>query len=369
MTWCPLPFRHVFVEPRGVKPCCSFTETQDGSVSQWLDSDRLQSLTNNILSGKIDPGCEDCVRHEIKTGTSTRLSALTDYGDDVFDSVKIDYVDYRASNICNFRCRSCEPYFSNGIAQDVRKSAFLQRLHEIPPEKISKANDPEWIMQNLSHIRRLMFTGGEPTIMPGVRQIIEAVRDQGTNTQVILITNGSFTDSYWLDLARHMPNINFTVSIDAVGDAAAIIRHGSDWNVIQSNIHYLAQHSHSVNFSTVITGLNLFQLAPLLRFTKAIRDEYDLPNGRTQFMQVCKHPGFLDPVNWPSDLRAKALHYLGSILHWEDHVPTRQILSGLISAIHTHVYDVNQWQTAQQYHRELDMLRQENHCWLYEPQW
>lgn len=368
-VWCPLPFRHVFIEPRGIKPCCSFTETHDMPVSQWITSQRLQQLQQNIINGDIDSGCQDCINNEQLAGTSTRLSALKDYENQYFQSTSIDYVDYRASNVCNFRCRSCEPYFSNGIAQDVRRSGFLQTIHQIPPEKVAIADDPAWIVDNLDRIRRLMFTGGEPTIMPEVKKMIQAARDRKTETEIIIITNGSFRDQYWLELAQEMNNVNFTVSIDAVGKIAEMIRHGSDWPVVESNIRYLAQHGHSLNFSTVISRLNLFHLSPLLKFAKSVRDDYDSPNGRTQFIQICNHPTFLSPVNWPDDLRKKAVEYLSSILIWEDYHPTKLILENLRDAINTHVYDPEQWALGERYNQELDILRNENHMSLYDPIW
>jgi len=367
MTYCPLPFRHVFVEPRGVKPCCSFTESHDMTVPEWIASDRLKKLQDTISQGKIDPGCRDCIKNERHSRTSTRLGALKDYGTDTNYKTNIDYIDYRGSNICNFRCRSCEPYFSNGIAQDIKKSPFLQTIHSVPAEKVARAEDPQWIIDNLDRIKRLMFTGGEPTMMPGVREIIQEVQKRQTDTQVIMITNGSFRDHYWLDIARDMPNINFTVSIDAVGEAAGIIRHGSDWEQIKSNILYLAQYAHSMNFSTVISRLNLFQLAPLLQFTKHIRSDYDRPNGRTQFIQICNHPDFLSPINWPNGLQSQAINYLESILGWEDHGPTRKIISNLLEAIKTHVFDSAQWDLGERYNQELDFIRGEKHSWLYDP--
>lgn len=367
MTYCPLPFRHIFIEPRGIKPCCSFTEIHNMTVPEWLASDRLKRLQKAIAQGEIDPGCRDCVENEIHNGVSTRLGALNDYGTALEYDTNIDYVDYRGSNICNFKCRSCEPYYSNGIAHDIRRSKFLQTIHSIPPEKVARADDPQWIIDNLPRIKRLMFTGGEPTIMPGVREILEQVQQQKTDTQVLIITNGSFSDSYWLDIAKEMINVNFTVSIDAVGEAASVIRHGSVWTQIESNIRHLARHSHSMNFSTVITRLNLFQLAPLLRFTKQIRDDYNRPNGRTQFIQICNHPSFLNPTNWPDNLRHRAIEYLGSILDWEDHDPTRKVIANILNSIKTHVYDHDQWILGEKYNQELDALRNEKHSVLYEP--
>jgi hypothetical protein len=164
-----------------------------------------------------------------------------------------------------------------------------------------------------------------------------------------------------------MPNINFTVSIDAVGEAAGIIRHGSDWEQIKSNILYLAQYAHSMNFSTVISRLSLFQLAPLLQFTKHIRSDYDRPNGRTQFIQICNHPVFLSPMNWPEELRRRALEYLESIMQWEDYQPTRDIIENLYTAIKTHVFDSTQWELGERYNLELDSIRGEKHAGLYDP--
>jgi len=105
--YCPLPFKHIFVEPRGVKPCCSFTETFSGSINAWLSSDKLNEIQQQTLSGEVPEGCKYCIQGEQRDGTSTRLGAIKEYGTDLYEQTDIDYVDYRSSNLCNFRCRSC----------------------------------------------------------------------------------------------------------------------------------------------------------------------------------------------------------------------------------------------------------------------
>lgn len=367
MTWCPLPFRHVFIEPRGIKPCCSYTKTENMSVQSWLDSDQLRELQSNILAGQVDPGCEDCLRGEKQHGTSTRLGAIEQYGSEVFTDTAIDYVDYRSSNVCNFRCRSCEPYFSNGIAQDLKNSKFLMTLYQIPPEKVATTSDKNWILDNLHNIKRLMFTGGEPTLLPEVRHIVERIRRDRVDTNIIMITNGSFQDPYWLDIASDMPNLNFTISIDAVGPAAEIIRHGTKWSQIERNILHLAQHGHSVNFSTVITQLNFFQLGPLLAFTDIIRKISDRPNGRTQFIQICNHPHYFSPINWPDYMRPSAMEYLDHLLSLEYLDFARDVLANLKHSIQQHKFDPEAWTMAQRVNLELDLLRKQDHAWLFEP--
>ncbi len=367
MSYCPLPFRHVFIEPRGIKPCCSFTETAKMTVTQWLSSDRLRHLQQNILSGSIDSGCADCIRNEQQHGVGTRLGALQHYGSTPVSNTDIDYVDYRSSNVCNFRCRSCEPYFSNGIAQDVRQSEFLQTLYQIPPEKTATVSDKQWILDNISTIDRLMFTGGEPTLLPEVKEIVNRIRRDQLDTKIIMITNGSFRDPWWLEIASTMPNVNFTVSLDAVGPAAEIIRHGTSWSQIERNVLYLANHGHSVNFSTVITQLNFFQLGPLLAFINIVRKFNDRPNGRTQFIQICNHPRYFSPINWPDHMRPAAIDYLDCLLALDFVDSARDVLADLRNNIIQHEFDSDAWTTAQRVNLELDVLRKQDHTWLFDP--
>lgn len=366
-TYCPLPFRHLFIEPRGIKPCCSYTSVANVSIDQWISGNKLKQIQQNILSGAIDPGCAQCIHNEQQHGVSTRLGALHDYEGQVFDQTSIDYIDYRSSNICNFKCRTCEPFFSNGIAADVKRSEFLQSLYQVPSEKTATVSDKNWIIDHLPQIKRLMFTGGEPTMLPEVREIIDFVRTAKLDTNIQIITNGSFRDHYWLEIAKAMPNVNFTVSIDAVGAPAEIIRHGTDWAQVEHNIRWLAQHGHSLNFSTVISRLNLFQLGPLLAFTRDIRKNYDRPNGRTQFIQLCNYPDYLNPVNWPWVLSESASRYIDAVIQLEDHEPTIDILRRLSENIKTQVYDHESWEKGEKYNLEINRLRGQNHATLYQP--
>ena len=204
-------------------------------------------------------------------------------------------------------------------------------------------------------------------MLPEVREIIERVRQQSLDVNIQIITNGSFQDHYWLEIARSMPNVNFTVSIDAVGDAAEIIRHGTNWPQVEHNIRWLAYHGHSLNFATVISRLNLFQLAPLMSFTQDIRKRYDRPNGRTQFIQICNHPAYLNPVNWPQGLDESAQRYLDAVIAAEDYEPTIQVLTYLKNNIKTHVYDLGLWEQGERYNTEINALRGQKHAHLYQP--
>lgn len=211
-----------------------------------------------------------------------------------------------------------------------------------------------------------MFTGGEPTRIPAVKEILEEIRQRNLpDLQVQLITNGSFTDPYWRELAVSQPNINWTVSIDAVGTAAEIIRYGTDWQLVESNIRFLAENCHSLNFSTVISKLNVFQLRPLLEFTKSIQTDYIRPNGRTQFIQFCVWPNYFNPYNWPSNLKAQAEQYVRAIINDNVHEDHNDILTSLADRIHSNQFDIALWARGEQLNDTYNSIRNENHQLLF----
>lgn len=364
--YCPLPFRHVFVEPRGVKPCCSYTKTFDGPISLWLNSIEIYQLQQDILNNKVNPGCEHCIANEQRDGYSTRLGGIKEYPTVVTDT-KIDYIDYRSKNICNFKCRSCEPYFSNGIAQEVRRNAELEEFYQVPSDKVASVTDSDWILKNIGQIRRLMFTGGEPTCIPEVREILNYIADRQLDISVQIISNGSFTDPYWKTITSCIPLINWTISLDAVSNAAEIIRHGTDWDVVSQNVEWLFANSPSVNISTVITNLSTMQLGELFDFVNQLEQKYQhLSNGRTQFIEICNWPAHLSPYNWPDDIRHNVLDYLNSIDLSMLQPRQQEVIKTLILNINSTPFNPEQWNKSQKLNLVLDNIRNQQHLTLWQ---
>lgn len=371
MSFCPLPFRHVFIEPRGVKPCCSYTQMFQGSVEDWLSSQELNDLQRSMLDGQIAQGCASCIADEQRDGTSTRLGAIAVYGAEHIRATQIDYVDYRANNICNFRCRSCEPFYSNGIAFEVKRHVELQPFFSVPDTKLARTlqQDKQWIIDNVNSIKRLMFTGGEPTLIPEVREIIEYIREKNlTDISIMITSNASFTDPYWFEITQSMPNIHWTLSLDSVGTAAEVIRHGTDWAVVSNNIERMFDIAPSVNVGTVVTNLSVLQLDLLFAFVNNLKEKYShRANGRTQFIEICNWPRYLSPYNWPEDRRGEVVDYLKNILANQPlQDKQRHIVETLAKDIESNNADPQLWAEFEHYNKTLDNIRRESYQQLLE---
>jgi len=371
--YCPLPFKHAFVDSTGVAVCCK-APRQSIDLDQWANSEHVKNIQRQMLSGQIPPICQSCVNEEKITGRSLRTDSQQDYNYERFVETAIDFVDYRANNICNFKCRSCFPKFSHGIDNETKNSTVLQKFYQPTSTKIVTVNDAntEWIADNLHQIKRLMLTGGEPTRMPKIKSIVEQIVYDKLDTQILITTNGSFEDDFWYELTRLHDNLHWTVSLDAVGSAAEIIRHGTDWKIVEANAKWLASHSSSMNVNTTVTHLNILQLGSLLKFVKELQKESIYPRGRHgangirhQFA-ITPNPPQLSIDCLPADLKAKAIIHLENCLALDLDAEQKQTIKGLL----THLKQVNfnslYWQRSSEFNQELDRIRGENYMELYE---
>ena len=374
--YCPLPFRHAYVDSTGISACCQ-TPRYQVTLDEWSTQPELIALQQELLAGNKPDACKACVQHEQSYGTSLRTNSNRDYDNQIFTNTQIEFIDFRSVNICNFKCRSCNPVFSHGIAQEINRYPELEQFFGPPPAtktvSVTDANI-DWIMRNLGSLKRIMFTGGEPTVIPGVRDLINVIKREHKDIAVLITSNASFQDDFWFEITEQLPNLHWTVSVDAVGPAAEIVRHGSDWPIIERNVTWLAQHANSLDINSVVSNLTVFGLKPLLEFGRRMQQLSITPNGRHgdlgcrhQFF-VCHRPDWLTADNWPEDQQARVLAYLDLCLELDLDDEQKNTVTGLSEQIKSSVFNPRLWNRTQLYNQTLNQIRNEDHLTLYKEQ-
>jgi len=371
--YCPLPFRHAYVVSAGVACCCQ-TPCYQTDLETWYLHPKLKQLQQKLLNGETPAECQGCVSQEKTQGRSLRIDSLRDYNNEIFTDTKITFVDYRSKNICNFQCRSCNPGFSHKIDNEVKHHPELLKFYQANSTKtvsVSDANS-DWILNHLGQIDRLMLTGGEPTVIPEVKTILEEIlKNHADRIQVLITTNASFQDAFWYELTEKLKNLHWTVSVDAVGAAAEIVRYGTNWAVVNHNISWLAQHAVSLDINTVVSNLNLFQLSPLLQLCRRLQAKSMSPSGRHGDLG-CRHqfhisnrPYLLAADNWPGELQECAVNYLNDCLTLDLDSEQKNMLQGLLESVKQSKFDPALWARSQQYNQILDRVRNQDHTMLF----
>ena len=364
--YCPLPFKHAFVDSPGIAACCN-SPRYPVTLESWPTNLDLLKLQQKLLAGEVPKTCATCARQEATQGHSLRTDALRDYDNQRFTETDIDFVDYRSSNICNFKCRSCEPTFSHGIDREVKTTPALAKFyHNVNSGKTVAVDavNQQWILDNITQIKRLMLTGGEPTVIPGIKHMIELAVQRNAGINILITTNGSFTDQFWYDTTTRMPNLHWTLSLDAVGSAAEIVRHGTVWSTVKHNARWLARHSHSFNINTVVSNLNILQLKPLLKFVNKLQ-QLSTTNGCIHQFYVTQRPYYLAADNLSAEMKIHAVDHLMSCLELDLDDQQRDMVTGLIDQIAKATVDPHLLFLAQEFNTQVDAVRNEDYTSLY----
>ena len=362
--YCPMPFRNVYSEHDGVKPCCSYAKRFTGTIDEWLHSDELQQLQQKFLNNEIDGDCRFCKVQEDNGFVSTRQKGITDHPG-YYTETNIAELDYRSNNLCNFKCRSCYAGASSAWLADVKQSNYIKNLQPPVNTKIvyNNSQNKNWIENNLENLQIITLAGGEPTLIDECKDLVYQLSEaKEKDRRIVIITNGSVFDNFWQEMTEKLGwYLVWVISLDAVEESAETVRHGTNWAEVDSNIQKIVKTGKNLVFNSTVSNLNVLHLYNLQQYIGNIRqDKQDKGFECKQTVKSVWMPEFMNPVNWPDDLKPKVLESLDTTIQAEKFDDSRAWLQQLREQIAQHKFDPVLWQTQVNYNKELDRIRDED---------
>lgn len=255
-TACIAPWIHLHTYPNGlVYPCCltpnnfPIGDLRENTLAEIWNNDKVKTLRKDLLDGKQPQSCNLCFKHEKHNKHSFRNHLNTTFKhhmhklaetnkDGSFDNSEIVYWDFRFSNICNMKCRTCGPQLSTGWYDDTKK-LYGKLPDDVPNEKIK---DILWeqISSLFDVVEDIYFAGGEPLIMEEHYKILKTL-DEQKKYKVRLRYNTNFSQLKYkkLNILEIWPKFDFVevgASLDGYGKHAEYIRRGTVWEDIEKNI-------------------------------------------------------------------------------------------------------------------------------------
>lgn len=283
-TMCIFPFSQVFVDQiGGISPCCNFKGPVDNisnaSVSEVFNSDKLNSIRQQLVSGTKPPECDVCWNTERSKSTSLRTMGLAKHIYELdrqwFDAPKVRGINVNPSTLCNFKCRICGPKTSTSFAIEeyvaADNSASRQELKKYID--ISKTDFSHGLFDDLTDVENLHILGGEPFKWPKLHTALQQAIDADCAKDIHLEfnTNGSILpDEKLIDSLLKFKSVEILMSIDDIGDRFELQR-GGTWSDIVKNIVFLKNLSSptfTVKLAVTINIQNLLYLDQLVEFSK-----------------------------------------------------------------------------------------------------
>jgi organic radical activating enzyme len=202
------------------KPCCAFNEHSTAfPITQYTAEEFLQSDYMNSIRSSMEtawhPGCVACELNEQSKSQSVRqmYNFLCRKADGV------ELLDLNLNNDCNLSCRMCSSLNSSKWA-------------ELLNEPLKNKNSFKAIIKNLKNIKHIKYQGGEPFITKEITEVLEHIAKH--NCEFSFSTNCTVFPQKYLDLLSQAKFLYATFSIDGIGTINDYIRHGKDWNIIET---------------------------------------------------------------------------------------------------------------------------------------
>ena len=306
MTLCMAPWTHTYLSPQTERRmCCAsrepaqnfeqYIDTAAGSgryipitLDQHWNSEHMRSVRRRMMAGEILPECEVCNDKLLNT------SVYRDYFWQLFKH-KYDEVvastdetghttmkpvswDYRFSNLCNFKCRTCGDMLSSQWEAEQRQHNMIDwnnpKNNWMRPEvrqQITQFQDTqieaEFSQAVEEHrVEEVYWVGGEPLMYEQhwryMRRIIE-LGDGGKvyaryNTNLSRVDFGGW--NLYRDILLGLRDWQICASIDGTGFTGEYIRTGLKWaewleNFKQGLNHARHRRQMRIDFTLTLPGM------------------------------------------------------------------------------------------------------------------
>ena len=349
-TFCVYPWIEQVVQSTGeLSFCCVahdggklrkdsgefFMAAEDKLADAW-NSTAMQDIREAMLNGDKVSACKLCYFQESIGKKSYRemhneewqLKAGPEIAQRIEESKKNNfkiagpalYLDLRLGNLCNLKCRSCNPYNSSQIYKEatqlmqddpefktVYSKAFGDRFPETTPW-FDKDEFWDEVIAAIPKIKKVYLTGGEPTLIEKNYKFLNACVESGYAKNIFIMFNTNCTNiqDKFLELLPHFEYVLINASIDGFESTNEYIRFPSRWEIIDRNFQKLLQAKGNVQIGVtpVIQVYNILTISDLLKYIENMSIKFN-KRISVDFLYAT-HPDFLNLSILPESIKKVA---------------------------------------------------------------
>jgi MoaA/NifB/PqqE/SkfB family radical SAM enzyme len=280
---CVAPFSSMFIKEWQGKstflPCCAMdTETNKIELDQTLtfkeNFDKFGQLRSEFLEAGLDfekyTKCNSCA---MNVEHSQRFSHNNEASDnphiDYINNPTLTYLHINFSNICNLACRMCGSSSSSMLGKEMddeytnEPSTYYERKYVDVDSVFYKS-----LLDNLTEIKYIHFSGGEPFLQPGMWDLLEQLEKINKfDVTLQYNTNGTVKlNDKQKELLLKFKEVQFHVSMDGIGEHAEYIRTGVNWQAWLNNFNDLRATFENLEIIVTVSVFNVHRLDEIFEF-------------------------------------------------------------------------------------------------------
>ncbi len=318
-TLCMAPWTHTYLSPQTERRMCCASREPAQNFEQYIDtksgtgryipvtleehwnSPHMQSVRRRMMAGETLPECEVCNDKLLNTDVyRTYFWHLFQHKyDDVIGKTDLNgrtsmlpvSWDYRFSNLCNFKCRTCGDMLSSSWETEQRQHQMVDWTNAknawMQPDvrrEISQFQDTQ-IEEEFSsaveqhRVEEIYWVGGEPLMYEQhwryMKRIIEL--GDGKNVYARYNTNLSRVDyggsNLYRDILAHVRDWQICASLDGTGTIGEYIRTGLDYGTFIKNFRQgleIATNPRQMRLDFTLTLPGMFEVDNMMALAEEL---------------------------------------------------------------------------------------------------
>jgi hypothetical protein len=316
---CLAPWVHTYLSPQTERRMCCASREPAQSFAQYIDtaagsgayepqtleqhwnSDHMRSVRQRMMQNEILPECAVCNEQLLNTDVyrsyfNTMFAHLRDAVLAATDesgstSVKPVSWDYRFSNLCNFKCRTCGDMLSSSWESEQRTHDMIDYdnpkngwMRPAVREKITEFQDTQ-IEQEFGdaveqhRVEEVYWVGGEPLMYEQHWRYMQRIVELGDGPKVYARYNTNLSRvnyrgvNLYRDILAHVRDWQICASLDGTGRTGEYIRTGLDYTEWLKNFEQGLQYARNrrqmrIDFTLTLPGL--FEIANITRLAQEL---------------------------------------------------------------------------------------------------
>ena len=321
-TLCMAPWTHTYLSPQTERRMCCASREPAQSFEQYIDtsagsgrytpvtleqhwnSDHMRSVRRRMMAGETLPECDVCNSKLLNTDVYRsyfwhlfrhkydEVVATTDTTG--YTTMKPVSWDYRFSNLCNFKCRTCGDMLSsaweteqkthdmtdwNNPKNNWMRTEIRQEITKFQDEQI-EAEFAEAVEQH--RVEEVYWAGGEPLMYEQHWRYMKRIIELGDGPQIYVRYNTNLSRCHYrgidlfTDILDHVRDYQICASIDGTGAIGEYIRTGLDYNQWLANMRQAVAHrryGRQVRIDFTLTLPGLFEVGNIVRLAQELDTE------------------------------------------------------------------------------------------------
>lgn len=356
-TFCAMPFVSIMLNTDSFMRFCCIAQGpgailrneknekyQVGSqnISEAWNSESMKDVRRAMIMGETVEACKHCYMQE-EVGKKSFRHMMTEewknrlgesFNEIIKEAVQNNYeldlppvyLDLRLGNLCNLKCRMCNPFNSSQIAKEhfklfdtdenyksVWSKEFGNNPTHLKDDLVQFESNFLWdeIISLIPSLKKVYMTGGEPTLIENNYRFMEECVKQGYAEDIELFFNINCTNvtNKFLNLLSKFKNVGINTSLDGYEKVNDYIRFPSKWEKVSDNFERLCRLPNlKLNITPVIQTYNVLDCHNMLWYAEKLSEQYSKDIG-VDFL-INSHPHHLDVTILPDDIRKQAANNL-----------------------------------------------------------